>query len=134
MPEYTLLTVVALVAVVTLDLVVVRTRLLATITFWITTTIVLSFQVLVDGWLTKLSAPIVLYDEAQFSSVRVGFDSPLEDFGFGFAMVLATLMVWEVVGRQLRRTHGPRLVDVDHQPPSRRSRSPGSEPDPDRRC
>jgi len=99
-PEYTLLTVLAVVLVVSLDLVVVRTRLLATLGFWLTLTIMWVFQIPVDGWLTRLDAAIVRYDERHFSGVRVFFDSPIEDFGFGFAMVLATLMVWTVLSRR----------------------------------
>ncbi|TVP74155.1 MAG: lycopene cyclase domain-containing protein [Nitriliruptor sp.] len=103
MPEYTLLTALAVVLVVTLDLVVIRTRLLATLGFWLTLTIMWVFQIPVDGWLTRLDAAIVRYDERHFSGIRVFFDSPIEDFGFGFAMVLATLMVWTVLsGRSTR--------------------------------
>jgi lycopene cyclase domain-containing protein len=100
MPEYTLLTLLAVGVVVALDLAVVRTRLLATVAFWITLAIVWGFQILVDGWLTKLWAPIVIYDEASFSGIRIFLDSPIEDFGFGFAMIVATLMGWEVLGRR----------------------------------
>ena len=99
MPEYTLLTLLAIALVVVLDLVVVRTRLLTTLGFWLALAIMWGFQIPVDGWLTRLDAAIVRYDEQQFSGVRVFLDSPIEDFGFGFAMILATLMVWTALGR-----------------------------------
>ena len=102
MPEYTLLTVVAIVVVVVLDLVVVRTRLLTTLGFWLALAIMWGFQIPVDGWLTRLDAAIVRYDDRHFSGVRLFLDSPIEDFGFGFAMILATLMVWTVLGRRQR--------------------------------
>ena len=57
--------------------------------------IVFGFQILVDGWLTKLSAPIVIYDTAQTTGVRFPFDIPVEDFLFGFALVTAALLIWE---------------------------------------
>lgn len=101
-PEYTLLTVVAIVVVVALDLVVVRTRLLTTLGFWLALAIMWGFQIPVDGWLTRLDAAIVRYDDRHFSGVRIFLDSPIEDFGFGFAMILATLMVWTVMGRRDR--------------------------------
>jgi len=101
-PEYTLLTVVAIVVVVVLDLVVVRTRLLTTLGFWLALAIMWGFQIPVDGWLTRLDAAIVRYDDRHFSGVRLFLDSPIEDFGFGFAMILATLMVWTVLGRRQR--------------------------------
>ena len=99
MPEYTVLTVTAVLVVIVLDLALIRTRLLATVSFWITLSIMWGFQILVDGWLTKLRAPIVIYDEASFSGVRIFLDSPIEDFGFGFAMIVTTLMVWETMAR-----------------------------------
>ncbi len=112
MPEYTVLTLTAVVVVVVLDVALVRTRLLATVSFWITLSIVWGFQILVDGWLTKLTAPIVIYDEASFSGVRIFFDSPIEDFGFGFAMIVATLMAWETIARRHRSP--TEVVDREH--------------------
>ena len=53
------------------------------------------FQVLVDGWLTKLSDPIVVYDNRQITGIRFPFDIPIEDFLFGFALVTAVLLLWE---------------------------------------
>jgi lycopene cyclase domain-containing protein len=103
MPEYTVLTVLAVVVVVVLDVAVLRTRLVRTSTFWISLSIMWFFQIFVDGWLTKLTSPIVLYEPEQFSGVRVFFDSPIEDFGFGFALILLTLSVWEALGRRSRR-------------------------------
>lgn len=102
MAEYTVMTVGAVVATVALDLWVLRTRVLVQRAFWISLAIMWSFQVLVDGWLTKLSSPIVLYNDDRFSGRRVFFDSPVEDFGFGFAMILLSLSVWEVTGRNGR--------------------------------
>lgn len=102
MPEYTILTVLALVAVVALELFVLRTGVFRMVSYWVSMAIVLGFQVLVDGWLTKLDAPIVLYDEAMTLGVRFPWDIPVEDFGFGFAMVTLTIILW------LRVTGPPR--------------------------
>ena len=55
-------------------------------------------QVIVDGWLTKLSAPIVLYDEDRTTGIRFPWDVPLEDFLFGFALITAVLLLWERAG------------------------------------
>ncbi len=57
--------------------------------------IVVGFQIPVDGWLTKLSAPIVIYNEQHTSGFRFPFDIPVEDFLFGWAMVTAVLLLWE---------------------------------------
>ena len=48
-----------------------------------------------DGWLTKRSAPVVIYNQRHTSGVRFPFDIPIEDFLFGFALVTAVLLLWE---------------------------------------
>lgn len=97
MAEYSLLTIAAVIIVLIVDIVVLRTRVAITGAFWVSLMIMWAFQVLVDGWLTKLSSPIVIYNEERFSGVRIFFDSPIEDFGFGFALILLTLSVWEAL-------------------------------------
>jgi lycopene cyclase domain-containing protein len=61
--------------------------------------IILFFMVLVDGWLTKLSAPIVLYNPDEFSGIRVPWDIPVEDYLFGFALVTLVMLLWDRAGR-----------------------------------
>ena len=95
MPEYTIAAVVAAVAVGFIDLRVLRTRLLASRAYWLSMAIVFFFQILVDGWLTKLSAPIVRYERSEFSGIRFPWDIPIEDFAFGFAMVTLTMVLWD---------------------------------------
>jgi len=100
MPEYTLATLITMVVVVLLELFVFRTGIFATLQYWLTLLIVFAFQVLVDGWLTKLSDPIVIYAPERMLGVRWPFDIPIEDFGFGFAMVSLALMLWRWLGRR----------------------------------
>jgi lycopene cyclase domain-containing protein len=100
MGAYTMLTIVAVVAVVAYELLVAKTGIFRTRSYWISMAIVAFFQVLVDGWLTKRSAPIVIYDPDSFSGLRIAFHSPLEDFGFGFALVTLTMVVWDQLGRR----------------------------------
>ncbi|MCV7229401.1 lycopene cyclase domain-containing protein [Mycolicibacterium komossense] len=92
---YTLPAAVAVVGVVGLEFAVLRTGLFQKLGYWLTMVIVLGFQIPVDGWLTKLSAPIVRYDEQHTIGLRFPFDIPVEDFLFGFAMVTAVLLLWE---------------------------------------
>ena len=56
--------------VVILEFAVLRTGLFRRAAYWISMVIVVGFQILVDGWLTKLSAPIVIYDEQHTSGLR----------------------------------------------------------------
>ena len=92
---YTLPAVLAVLAVCVLELRVLRTGLFRRPAYWISMVIVVGFQIPVDGWLTKLSAPIVLYDDQHTTGVRFPFDIPIEDFLFGFALVTAVLLLWE---------------------------------------
>jgi lycopene cyclase domain-containing protein len=101
---YTVPAVTAVLAVCALELAVLHTGLFRRPAYWISMVIVLGFQVPVDGWLTKRSAPIVIYDERQTSGVRFPFDIPVEDFLFGFALVTAVLLLWE--RRNARDGHG----------------------------
>lgn len=100
MPEYTALTVVGILAVVAVEVFWLRTGLFRSAQYWISMAIVFFFQVWVDGWLTKLSDPIVIYDPAQISGIRFPWDIPVEDFGFGWAMLTLTLLVWVRLGKK----------------------------------
>ncbi len=104
MTEYTIASVVAVVIVVAVELLWLRTGIFATATFWIAYGIIVFFQCLVDGWLTKLSAPIVIYNSDELSEWRFPFDIPVEDFLFGFALIALTIMLWERAGPH--RDHG----------------------------
>lgn len=107
MHGYTLSALVACGAVIGLELAVLRTGLLRRRTLWIAFLIILFFQVIVDGWLTKLSAPIVIYGRRHLSGARFPWDIPVEDFLFGWAMCTLALLLWE---RQ------PDASDVDPEP------------------
>lgn len=99
MPEYTVLAVASVAATLILEFAILRTGLLRTRRYAVSMLIVAVFQVLVDGWLTKLRDPIVLYDPAQTLGVRWPFDIPIEDYLFGFSMVTATMLLWVRAGR-----------------------------------
>ena len=92
---YTVPAVAAVLVVVALELALLHTGLFRRPAYWLSMVIVLGFQVPVDGWLTKRTAPIVVYNERQTSGVRFPFDIPVEDFLFGFALVTAVLLLWE---------------------------------------
>lgn len=85
---------------VVLDLFVLRTRLLTTAQWWWAYAIVVFFQLLTNGWLTGRrivtydpeavlgSGPVVLFGDGRLMY------APVEDLGFGFALVLATCCLW----------------------------------------
>ena len=94
-PEYTIMTVVGMILIVGLELFVFRSGIFRRAKYWAALSICLVFQCFVDGWLTKLSDPIVIYNPRGLSGIRFPWDIPIEDFGFGFAMITAVLMLWQ---------------------------------------
>ena len=105
MPEYTVLTVLAVVSVVVAELIFFKTGIFSTAQYWLSIAIIFAFQIPVDGWLTKLSAPIVIYDSEEILGLRAPWDIPVEDFGFGFAMVTLAILLWR---RWLDRRPSPK--------------------------
>jgi lycopene cyclase domain-containing protein len=91
---YTVWAAVAVVAVVAIELAWARTGIFRRRAYWITIAITWAFQVPVDGWLTKLSAPIVIYNPKELTGIRFPWDIPVEDFAYGFALVTLVLVLW----------------------------------------
>lgn len=102
--EYTALTVIAVAGTVALEVVVLKTGIFRTLQYWVTMAIVFAFQIPVDGWLTKLRNPIVIYNPDEMIGIRVPWDIPIEDFGFGFAMVTLTILGWNKALDRRRRS------------------------------
>ncbi|MBF6221973.1 lycopene cyclase domain-containing protein [Nocardia abscessus] len=92
---YTLPALVAVVAVCLVECALLRTGLFRRPGYWLTMLIVLGFQILVDGWLTRLDAPIVRYNPDHILGLRFPWDIPVEDFLFGFVLVTSVLLGWE---------------------------------------
>lgn len=109
-PEYTLLAVLSVLATLAAERWWLRTGVLRTRQFWLAMAIVAFFQVLVDGWLTKLEAPIVLYNAEHYLGVRVPWDIPVEDYLFGFSMVTLTILLWV---RQADRPYAAETSGLD---------------------
>lgn len=107
MPEYAVAAATAALAVVVLEVLVLRTGLFGRAAYWVAMTIVFGFQILVDGWLTKRTAPIVLYDDDQTTGIRAPWDIPIEDFVFGFALLTLVLLLWERAGAVRPGRGGP---------------------------
>ena len=95
--SYTVAALLGLAGAVTVDLAVLRTRLLGTAVFWATYPIVLFFQLLANGVLTGLG--VVRYDPDAVLGWRIVY-APVEDLAFGFALVLLTLSLWVWWGRR----------------------------------
>jgi lycopene cyclase domain-containing protein len=107
--SYSALAVIAVVAVLVVDLAVYRTRMVTRRVFWVAYAIVIVFQLLMNGVLTGLE--VVTYDPAAIWGPRIAY-APVEDLLFGFAMVTLTLASWAAVNRRAntasRRERGTR--------------------------
>jgi lycopene cyclase domain-containing protein len=88
------------------ELTLLRTGLFRRPAYWAAIVIVLAFQIPVDGWLTKLSAPVVVYHRAAMTGLRFPWDIPIEDFLYGFALVTAALLLWEYQKNRPARAQG----------------------------
>jgi lycopene cyclase domain-containing protein len=95
---YTVPAAAAVLAVCAWELLFLRTGLFRRPAYWLSMLIVLGFQIPVDGWLTKLSAPVVEYSSRAITGVRGPWVIPVEDFLFGFALVTTALLLWERQG------------------------------------
>ena len=95
---YTEASAAAVVLSVAADLWLWRTVLVRRRVFWMSYAIVLAFQLVVNGILTGLS--IVRYAPRVILGLRVAW-APVEDLGFGFALVLFTLSTWVWLGRRV---------------------------------
>jgi lycopene cyclase domain-containing protein len=103
---YTGIAVVAALAAVALDRWGAQTRLTTSRTWWTAYGIIVVFQLATNGWLT--GRRIVRYDpDAIVGGGRVELlgdgrlvFAPVEDLGFGFALVLTTCVVWVWLGRR----------------------------------
>lgn len=100
MPEYLLAAAAGLTLVVIAELVFFRTGVFGNRAYWIAMGICLFFMVLTNGWLTKLSAPIVIYDASMKSPFRFPWDIPVEDYLFGFALLTLAVVLWEWDGHR----------------------------------
>ena len=107
--SYSALAVLAVVAVLVVDLAVYRTRMVTRRVFWVAYAIVIIFQLLMNGVLTGLD--VVTYDPSAIWGPRIAY-APVEDLLFGFAMVTLTLASWAAVNRRAntasRRGRGTR--------------------------
>lgn len=94
LPEYPIIVVFLAAFVLAVEFGWWRTDIFRMRAYWSTMAICLLFMIPVNGWLTKLSAPVVLYAQDEFSGFRPIWDIPLEDFGFGIALLTLVLMSW----------------------------------------
>jgi lycopene cyclase domain-containing protein len=94
---YSISVVAAIAVVVVLDLYVLRTGLVRRRVFWASYAVILFFQLVVNGVLTGFD--IVRYNPDVLLGPRL-FWAPIEDIGFGFALVTLTLCTWVWLGQR----------------------------------
>lgn len=100
MPIYPALALVAAVLVVAAELLWFRSGLFRSRAYCVSMLIVFGFMVAVDGWLTKLSAPIVIYDDTQTTGIRPIWDILLEEYAYAFALLTMIILLWDRAGQR----------------------------------
>lgn len=110
MPIYPALAVTAAVAVLLLELKVLRSGLFREPAYWISMGICYAFMIPVDGWLTKQTAPIVLYRPDDTSGIHPIWDIPLEEYAYAFALLTLVMLTWDRLGATARRAQAPEEV------------------------
>jgi lycopene cyclase domain-containing protein len=105
---YTAAAAVAVLVAILADLLILRTALFRSRTWWAAYGIVVVFQLVTNGWLTGRG--IVRYDGnailgservVLFGDGRIAY-APVEDLAFGFAPVLLSCAVWGWSGERIR--------------------------------
>ena len=102
MPIYPTLALVVAAVVVALELLVLRTGIFTKVVYWIALAISLAFMIPVDGWLTKLSAPIVVYRDGDVSGIRPIWSILLEEYAYAFALLTIVIALWVRAGERER--------------------------------
>ena len=100
--SYTTAALLGVLGALILDVLILRTRLVANVVFWATYPIIFGFQLISNGILT--GRDIVMYDPAAIIGWRL-VHAPVEDLLFGFALVLSTLSLWVTLGRRGIQRH-----------------------------
>jgi len=95
MKEYTLIAAFSVLLAVLADRFM-GTSLLKRRLFYLFLAVLLGFKFRVNGYLT--GSGVVLYNREFFLGVRIG-SIPLEDFLFGFSMVVLSVVFWEFFKR-----------------------------------
>ena len=112
---YTLPAIVAVIVVCALELAVLHTGLFRRPAYWISMVIVTGFQIPVDGWLTKLSSPIVIYDDRHTSGIRFPLQQWPGDFMGATIAGPDVVVAWPVAGgaggHEATRCHHQHSVD-----------------------
>jgi lycopene cyclase domain-containing protein len=95
--SYTAIAVISLLISGTLDIYIIKSKLLTRKIFWTSYAIILPFQLLTNWWLT--SREIVIYNDSKIIGMRIA-SAPVEDLFFGFSLVLSVLALWIYFGRR----------------------------------
>ena len=96
MKEYTILSVISVIATVFLDKSS-GVRILRRKEFFIFILVIFAMKLLVNGYLTRKQ--VFMYNPGSIIGLRLG-SIPVEDFLFGFSMVTMTVIFWEYFKRK----------------------------------
>ncbi len=98
-PEYPVYAVAMLAGVVILEVFIWKTEIFRMRAYWTTILVSAIAMIPVNGWITKLSAPIIRYSVDESLGWRPIWDIPIEDLGCGFAFLTFVMLSWKRSGQ-----------------------------------
>ncbi len=101
MKEYTLISVISVIAAIALDTVL-KTKLILNKKFWVFWAVMFVLLFIVNGYLTW--RPIVQYGETFLLGIRL-FTIPVEDFLFGFSLITSNIIIWEFCTKRAEKNN-----------------------------
>ena len=113
-PIYPTLALASAVAVILLELKVLRSGLFREPAYWISMAICFGFMIPVDGWLTKHSAPIVMYRPSDTTEIYPIWNILLEEYAYALAMLTFVMLTWDWLGRRTAEDDGASMR-ADHE-------------------
>lgn len=95
MIEYTLISLIVLIAVIILDILILKTKVVLSLVYRVFLPFIFIFFFASNQYLT--CRPIVLYNEIYTLGFRIGC-VPLEDFIFNISLVTLPIVLWKYYG------------------------------------
>ncbi len=101
-PWYPFLSVVAALVVIVVELAWARTGIFRMPAYWLAMAVVFAFMIPVDGWMSKTTDPIIIYNPEELSGLRFPWDIPTEEFAYAWALITLAIVLWERAGQRDR--------------------------------
>lgn len=114
MPLYPTLAVISAILVIASERWYFRSGIFRSGAYWFSMAIVYMFMIPVDGWMSKLSAPIVIFNDDHTSAWRPIWDILAEEFVYAFALLTFIILCWDRAGADEDEAEDVDIAATDH--------------------